>query len=100
MKYLILISLIALSCNDTVTITQGEYQKLKGNAPSPKYPKIINVPNDHSYMSGSFSVYLGSDGHEYVSHVESNFDDQWTHYGGCELCKSRYDTLLLYIKNK
>jgi hypothetical protein len=83
-----------------VTIPMSEYQKLTGTEQPAKYPRVVNVPNDHSYMSGSFSVYLGSDGHEYVSHEESHNDDQWTHYGGCELCKSRYDTLLLYIKNK
>ena len=85
-KILLIFSIFLLSCgNDKVTISKGEYQKLKGS----KYPKIITVLSDDSYNAKQFEVWLGSDGHEYQSHKESHVDYQWIHYIDCELCFKR-----------
>jgi hypothetical protein len=98
---LISISLLLLSCKDnsgTVTISKDRYKILTGDTLKPKYPKKITVDSDDSYAAKAFDVFLGSDGHEYQSHGESHIVDQWVHYAGCELCKSRLDTILSRIK--
>ena len=93
------LSLISCGSNDTVILTREEYQLLKNDTVHLyKYPKIIQVPSTDSYNAKSFEVWLGSDGHEYQRHEESHVDKQWVHYAGCELCKSRYDSLLYNIK--
>lgn len=103
MKKLTLLSItfIMLSCGDnseTVTISKDRYKILTGDTVNPKYPKEITVRSDESSNSEGFSVFIGSDGHEYQEHQESHMQDQWTHYAGCELCKSRLDTILKYVK--
>lgn len=103
MKYCLsaLIAFSLLSCsNDNIVISKKEYAKLTGDTIKSKYPKTVMVPNQKEYTEKSFEVYHGSDSHEYVLHHEYHIDDQWTHYGGCELCKSRYDTILFYIKHQ
>lgn len=93
MKKIVFILFIFLfSCgNETVRISKGEYQKLKGS----KYPKIITVLSDGGYKANQFEVWLGSDGHEYQSHKESHVAYQWIHYIDCELCfkRNKKDTL-------
>ena len=98
---LISISLLLLSCNDnngTVTISKDRYKILTGDTLKPKYPKEITVDSDDSDAAKGFDVFLGSDGHEYQLHAESHVSEQWIHYAGCELCKSRLDTILKYVK--
>ncbi len=96
----LLLSIIFLSsCGDNnIIMTQEQYKKFK--EVKPKYPKIISVPNNGKDYSKVFEVYLGSDGHEYTSHQESHIYSQWTHYGGCELCKSRQDSIISLLKTK
>ena len=103
MKKLALLSItfIVLSCGDnreTVTVSKEKYKILTGDTSKPKYPKEITVNSDDSDKAEGFTVFIGSDGHEYQSHMESHRKDQWIHYAGCELCKSRLDTILSRIK--
>lgn len=91
MKKLIFIILIGLfSCNDnSVTISKQEYNKLTGG----KLPKYFSV------NSITYTVYTGSDGHEYyemrVGTGGYSYGNRHFHYPDCEKCKKR-DTL----KNK
>ena len=103
MKKLTLLSItfLVLSCVDnseTVTISKDKYKILTGDTLKSKYPKEITVNSDDSNNSSGFTVFIGSDGHEYQNHMESHMKDQWTHYAGCGLCKSRLDTILSHIK--
>jgi len=106
MKNLLLLSicLSLLSCGDkqeTVTIPAKEYKILKGDTIKPKYPKKVFVPrNNETGATESFVVFLGSDGHEYQMHLQYATGNQWIHYAGCELCKSRFDTILKYVKKR
>lgn len=94
--------LLLLSCgnSETVTIPKNDYQKLIGDTIKPKYPKKVFINSNSGDNVKDFEVFLGSDGHEYQSHGESHIANQWTHYAGCELCKSRLDTILKYIKKR
>ena len=99
---LLLITFIVLSCghkSETVTVSREKYKILTGDTIRSKYPKEIIVNSDDSDNSPGFTVFIGSDGHEYQRHEESHRKDQWVHYAGCELCKSRLDTILSHIKN-
>ena len=100
-KILFIIPILFLACsNDNkdnqITISKSEYQKLIGDTIKPKYPKTININHNNSNYRKSFEFYLGSDGHEYTS----DYRGYWFHYGGCELCKQKYDSLIYYIKRK
>jgi len=97
-KFLYIVPIIFLSCSensDNITISKSDYKKLIGDTIKPKYPKVIKVDVNNA-LKNSIEVYLGSDGHEYS---QTN-RDYLIHYGGCELCEKKYDTLLFYIKNK
>lgn len=103
MKYFIFTILILLNLSCTSNNQENIIHSSTNKTPTfkkPTYPKIIYVNNDNVHNSESFTVYLGSDNHEYVSHIESHISNQWTHYADCILCKQRYDTLLFYTKLK
>lgn len=90
MKYFIyiLVSLIFLSCNDTVTLSKEEYEQLKGNTVKPEYPKILVIDG---YKN---NIYLGSDNHDYIKYGNS-YGSNFEHYPDCKNCKKRNNIKLL-----
>ena len=100
-KLFFIIPVLFLACsNDSkdtyISISKSDYKKLIGDTIKPKYPKIINIDHKNSSYYKSFEVYLGSDGHEYTPQYRGD----WVHYGGCEFCKQKYDSIFYYIKRK
>lgn len=88
MKYIIILSLLLFSCNDNVTISKEEYNKLKGVV-KPEYPKELIIGNS-GYSKTKFLIELGSDGHEYANNEEYH-GYVCFHYVDCKKCKK--DTL-------
>lgn len=88
---LIILTLFLFSCNDNVTISKEEYNKLKGDTVKPEYPKHLII----GYLNKSrneFLIELGSDGHEYAHNINSYFEAYVCfHWVDCKKCKR--DTL-------
>lgn len=94
----ILVALLVSSCNESVTISKEEYNKLKGDTFKPEYPKTVNIINAPKFADTEFVVYLGSDGHEYQKHKESHVLDQWSHYADCKKCNLRDSVIFSYLQ--
>jgi hypothetical protein len=90
--------LLLVSCgpsSDQVVLSQEDYKKLVGDTIKPEYPKFISIDNSKAGYNtvGQVFISIGSDGHEYQLHEESEMADQWTHYGGCKKCQKERDEI-------
>ena len=102
-KLLLLIGLMLTlaSCkpDNTVEITQEEYNQLKGDTVRPKYPKPFKLYDEVLHKSSeSNGILLGSDQHEYL--VIEYWGNRRTieHYIDCELCQKRREEPNIKIK--
>jgi len=87
----ILSVLFLFSCNESVTISKKEYNKLKGDTVKPEYSKHLIIGNDDENRN-KFLIQLGSDGHEYAHNINTYFYAYVCfHYIDCKKCKK--DTL-------
>jgi len=88
---LIILTLFLFSCNDSVTISKEEYNKLKGDTVKPEYPKPFKF-REPSFGANwaNWAIVLGEDNHEYlVNNKGDGFG--FIHYPDCKKCKR--DTL-------
>ena len=88
---LIILTLFLFSCNDNVTISKEEYNKLKGNTAKPEYPKPFKF-KEPSFSANwiKFAIIEGEDSHEYLVNSGGN-SFAFIHYPDCKKCKR--DTL-------
>ena len=87
----ILSVLFLFSCNDNITISKEEYNKLKGDAVKPEYPKPFKF-KEPSFKANwvRWAIIEGEDNHEYlVNSGGKSF--AFIHYPECKKCKK--DTL-------
>jgi hypothetical protein len=73
-----------ISCNDSVTISKSEYNKLKSITP----PKGITFQNDSQADTWSWKVIKCSDGHDYLENQSRN-SFVIMHYVECNKCKKK-----------
>ena len=85
----ILSVLFLFSCNESVTISKEEYDKLKGDTIKPEYPKLVRITEYERDIK--YEISLGSDGHEYMSNCISCNWKVLIHHPDCKKCKK--DTL-------
>lgn len=102
-KFLLLIGLMVmlLSCKpeNTIEITQEEYNQLKGDTVRPKYPKPFELYDDGVRKSSEYhGIVLGSDQHEYLIIYEGSDSENIEHYIDCELCQKRREEPKIKIK--
>lgn len=102
-KFLLLIGLMLTlaSCkpDNTVEITQEEYNQLKGDTVRPKYPKPFELYDDRLRKSSeSHGIVLGSDQHEYLILYAVSNGQNIEHYIDCELCQKRREESNIKIK--
>lgn len=102
-KLLLLIGLMLTlaSCkpDNTVEITQEEYNQLKGDTLRPKYPKRFELYDDGLRKSSeSHGIVLGSDQHEYLITYDGSNGKNIEHYIDCELCQKRLEESNIKIK--
>ena len=90
---LIILTLFLFSCNESVTISKEEYNKLKGDTFKPEYPKHITIYTgvNKNYNNLEGDIYLSSDGHEYLITNIGVHSQTVGHYIECKKCKR--DTL-------
>lgn len=87
---LFLIGLFLVSCQDNVTISKEEYQKLKGDTLKSEYPKPFKLYTEGlSYSDNTEGIVLGSDNHEYLVYNYGYNSCNVEHYIDCKLCKGR-----------
>lgn len=89
---ILLITLIFTSCNDNVTISKDEYNKLKGDTLKSEYPKPFKLYTEglSSYNNDTDTgIVLGSDNHEYLVYNYGSYSCNVEHYIDCKLCKGR-----------
>lgn len=77
------------SCDDNVTISKTEYQKLKGDTVKSKYPKPFKLQDEGLGYDRPSGIVLGSDNHEYLVIWYNSNACNVEHYIDCELCESR-----------
>ena len=86
---LILLSLLASSCRDNVTISKEEYQKLKGDTLRSEYPKPFKLQDGGLGYDNPSGIVLGSDKHEYLVIWYNSNACNVEHYIDCKLCEGR-----------
>ena len=88
---MLLMALIFTSCNDNVTISKDEYNKLKGDTLKSEYPKPFELYTEGLSWGGDTNtgIVLGSDNHEYLVWNYGSYSCNVEHYIDCKLCKSR-----------
>lgn len=89
----IILTLFLSSCNESVTISKEEYNKLKGDTIKSEYPKHITIYTSitEKFNDLSGDVYLSSDGYEYLTINIGDNSQTVEHYIDCKKCKR--DTL-------
>ena len=87
------IVLIFTSCNDNVTISKTEYEKLKGDTLHTEYPKPFKLYTEGLSWENSEGIVLGSDNHEYLVIMYGSHACNIEHYIDCKLCKGRTSLL-------
>lgn len=94
---MLLMVLIFTSCNDNVTISKDEYNKLKGETLKSEYPKPFKLYTEGLSWSGDTNtgIVLGSDNHEYLVWNYGFHSCNVEHYIDCKLCKGR-ENLIKY----
>ena len=102
-KFLLLIGLMLTlaSCkpDNTVEITQEEYNQLKGDTVRPKYPKPFELyDKGMTTYSLDNGIVLGSDQHEYLITNDGYNSENIEHYIDCELCQKRSEEHNIKIK--
>lgn len=83
------IVLIFTSCNDNVTISKTEYEKLKGDTLRSEYPKPFKLQDEGLGYDNHSGIVLGSDKHEYLVIWYNSNACNVEHYIDCKLCKER-----------
>jgi hypothetical protein len=81
-------SLLVSSCEDKVTISKDEYDKLKGDTLKSEYPKPFKLHTE-GLDYGNSGIVLGSDKHEYLVVGYGNYGCNVEHYIDCKLCIDR-----------
>lgn len=85
----LLILLLLVSCNDNVTISKDEYEKLKGDTLHSEYPKPFKLHIEGLSWENNAGIVLGSDKHEYLVWKFGSHGCNVEHYIDCKLCKGR-----------
>lgn len=75
-----------LSCDSRVTISQSEYDKLKGVKVEVK--RTITFPESSSADYYRWKIIKGSDGHDYLENDRGN-SYVLMHYVECSKCKKK-----------
>lgn len=87
---MLLMALIFTSCNDNVTISKDEYNRLKGDTLKSEYPKPFKLYTEGlSSYDNDTGIVLGSDNHEYLVWNYGSYSYNIEHYIDCKLCKGR-----------
>ncbi len=75
-----------ISCDDSVTISKSEYDKLKGIKIQTK--TTVTFPESSKASYYIWEIIQGSDGHDYMENngIKSY---QLMHYVGCNKCKKK-----------
>ena len=75
-----------ISCDDSVTISQSEYDKLIGINTQTK--RTITFPEGSSASHDNWKIVQASDGHDYLENGDGN-DQILMHYIECDKCKKK-----------
>ncbi len=75
-----------ISCDDSVTISKSEYNKLKGVKTQTK--RIIKFPVGSGAGFDDWEIIQASDGHDYLDNGGGN-DEVVMHYIECNKCKNK-----------
>ena len=75
-----------ISCDDSVTISKSEYDKLKGIKIQTK--RIVTFPESSNAGYYIWEIIQASDGHDYMENDGGN-SYQLMHYIECNKCKNK-----------
>lgn len=81
---IVLISFLAFSCDDKVTISKDEYSRLTGESPQINLGEYSTTGRGNSYLS-----IIVIDSCEYVGYLGGTYSDFLTHKGNCKFCAKR-----------
>ena len=75
-----------ISCDNSVTISKSEYDKLKGIKIQTK--RIVTFPESSVAKNMDWEVIQGSDGHDYIEN-DNGSGYIMMHYVECNKCKKK-----------
>ena len=75
-----------ISCDDSVTISKSEYDRLKGVKTQTK--RTITFPEGTGASYDNWEIIQASDGHDYLDNAGGN-DEVVMHYIECNKCKKK-----------
>lgn len=75
-----------ISCDNSVTISKSEYDRLKGIKTKTK--RTITFPEGTGASYDNWEIIQASDGHDYLDNAGGN-DEVVMHYIECNKCKKK-----------
>ena len=75
-----------ISCDDSVTISKSEYDKLKGEKDEVK--RTVTFPESSTATNMEWKIIQASDGHEYMENGNGN-GYILMHYVECSKCRKK-----------
>lgn len=91
-SFILLIAIfLFIGCDDKVSISKDEYNKLIKSVPPLEYPKSIGkFTSIADYSGNSKDMYIiEMDSCEYIGNLSNSSSDVVTHRGRCKFCAQR-----------